>query len=236
MIQYDYLKPLYSIHVPKCAGSSFTRVLRRWFRFRLHFHYHDERRDRPPKRARMQSLRGGPRKGMCVHGHFNEDRGEGVFDYYPDAEQLITILRDPFDAHVSNYFYVRRKHVSQQGTFEAGALHPIIENDWSLDDYLTHSPTSFYPLFLPDMSPAACHEIMANRFLYVGVTEHLQLTIDRLAEILDKPAVSVPVENESAWGEPVPAGARERFYADNPVATAAYDYALKSNGLQPRAG
>lgn len=173
---------------------------------------------------------------MCVHGHFNEERGEGVFDYYPDAEQLITILRDPFDAHVSNYFYVRRKHVSQQGTFEAGELHPIIENDWTLDDYLNHSPTSFYPLFLPEMSPSTCQDVMASKFLYVGVTERLQLAIDRLADTLGKPAVSVPTENESAWDEPVPAGARERFYADNPVATAAYDYALASNGLPPRSG
>jgi len=45
-----------------------------------------------------------PKPGDCVHGHFNLGKGFGLIEYYPDADQVITVLRDPLEAALSHYF------------------------------------------------------------------------------------------------------------------------------------
>lgn len=84
-MSYNPEKPLISGHFPKCAGTSFNRVLRKWFGRKLLRHYVDEKTGRMPKRY---SLYGGmftkrPKVGLCIHGHFNRERGTGVDAYYP---------------------------------------------------------------------------------------------------------------------------------------------------------
>ena len=98
MIEYNKAEPLFSIHIPRCGGKSMTPWLAEIFPGSLGLHYFDEAKNRMPAKHKRQA-------GTCIHGHFNKARGFGVQDYYPQARQFITILRDPFEVLVSRYYY-----------------------------------------------------------------------------------------------------------------------------------
>lgn len=96
---YDPSKLLISLHVPKTAGTSFCTTLKTWFgEDGLRLHYRDA--DADPVRHTGISAR------ACVHGHFNRVRGIGALAYYPEAQQFITFLRDPFSRFVSQWRYL----------------------------------------------------------------------------------------------------------------------------------
>src|SRR5215207_10496370 len=98
---YNPEEPLVSIHVPKTAGMSVKACLEQWFGPKLFAHYPDEAASGAPIKHVLGA-------GTCVHGHFNKHRGFGVLDYYPEIRQWITFLRDPFEQHVSLFFYLRK--------------------------------------------------------------------------------------------------------------------------------
>src|SRR5262245_8731415 len=110
---YDPEKPLISLHIPKCGGTSFRAVLQHWFGPNLYRHCFYERLTKPPRKYDLEG-------GMCIHGHFNRKRQIGVSDYYPEVDQFITILRDPFEMTVSRYFYAKGKGATR---FRDG--HPV---------------------------------------------------------------------------------------------------------------
>lgn len=61
------------------------------------------------------------------------------------------MVRDPFEIHVSTYFYVHKAWEHQRpGGFRGGRPHPIIENGWSLNDYLEHRSESYLLRFFPE--------------------------------------------------------------------------------------
>ncbi|HDP94569.1 MAG TPA: hypothetical protein ENN40_04315 [Candidatus Aminicenantes bacterium] len=228
MKTYSREKPLISMHVPKCAGSSMRQVLRRWFKGNLLLHYQDESQNRAPERhslaRRFMMLR--RRTGICIHGHFDNMRGTGVDDYYPGMDQLIAILRDPFDLHVSTYFYVKRESRNGgRGAFLDGMAHPIVKNRWTLEEYLDTIRKSFLCRFLPPgLSPGNYRRVLEERFLYIGMMERFQRSVDALARQLDMPSVYVHSENVSPWDEPVPAGTREEFIRHNLLEMGIYQY------------
>ncbi len=229
MVPYDPSQPLISIHIPKCAGQSFRDVLRRWFGRKLYFHYHNERRNKPPRKVRLKTLlTGKARHGLCIHGHFNHQRSEGVDDYYPGTTQAITILRDPFDAHVSNYFYVKGQARADHRGFQAGSAHPIIANNWNLTDYLEYSPRSFFGAFLPRMTQDDYQEVLRQTFTHIGIAEELQHSVDRLADWLGIPRQTVGRINQSEYDEDIPAGAREKFDEQNALERAVYEFVRSS--------
>src|SRR6185312_9901072 len=99
MKAYDRDAPLISLHIPKTGGTSLFRILQGWFGDRLMRHY--AQNGAPPQRHALT----GP---ICVHGHFNAALGVGVPQYYPDAPQFMTFLREPFERYVSQWFAMRR--------------------------------------------------------------------------------------------------------------------------------
>lgn len=233
MKSYDPKEPLISIHVPKCAGTSFSNVLKFWFGKGFYQHYHDERQNKPPVKHALynDSARQEFKHGMCVHGHFNNARGNGVRDYYPETNQFITILRDPFSLHLSDYFYVKR--LAQSGdAYRAGEQHDIIEKGWSLADYLREEKESYLCQFLPsDITLDNYKQVLEERFIFVGITENLQESVIALASRLGYPALRVPVSNESKWDEEIPDGALDDFTENNPLEMAIYNYAKNSFSL-----
>lgn len=234
MKKYDPKKPLISIHIPKCAGSSFSAILKTWFGKGFLRHYHDEKNDIAPVRHDLKS-RLFFRKfkpGICIHGHFNNDRGNGIQDYYPEVDQFITILRDPFDLHMSNYFYVKREgKYMGKGAYRSGKKRPVLKNVLSVEEYLARSKKSFIKSFLPrDITLDNYQELLENQFLYIGIMENFQNSVNILANKLGFATVTVPRENVSNWEEPIPEGAREEFIANNPLEMAVYEYALNNFG------
>jgi hypothetical protein len=218
MKPYDPKKPLISIHIPKCAGSSFSEILETWFKEKYLRHYHSEKKNIPPKKHKLCP-------GLCVHGHFNSKRGNGLLDYYPEVNQLISIIRDPFDLHLSTYFYVRRMAKKDGNFYWGGKKHRIIENGWNIEGYLREAKKSYICNFLPaDIDFNNYRQILKNRFIYIGITESLQNSIDILSKILGFNSISVSHTNVSEWNESIPAGAREEFERNNPLETAIYRY------------
>lgn len=224
---YDPKSLLVSLHIPKCAGTSFSKVLQTWFGDNYFAHYHDEKQNLFPEKIANEGLT----SGVCVHGHFNHPRGQGVEDYYPDVKQMITFIRDPFDLHVSTYFYVKKELLVQgAGAFSSGKKHPIVLNNWTLSEYLEHSKKSYLCNFLPkDITLENYREILMARFLFIGITEKLQHSINVLAMKLGFPSIEVPYANESDWAEVVPEGAREVFEANNKLEVAIYNFVKQMN-------
>ena len=224
-MEYDPKKPLISIHIPKCAGSSFSEILKKWFGRKLRKHYPNGKLGLKPIKHNLYSgvFKKEPIKGLCIHGHFNHQRGNGVKDYYPDADQFITIIRDPFNLHLSTYFYIKRQRKKGSG-FREGKIHPVLLNEWSLEEYLHGITKSYICDFLPPEINLQNYKEILDRFLFIGITEELQKSIDKLAEKLGFHSVSMVERNKSDWDEQIPEGARQIFTENNRLEMAIYDY------------
>jgi hypothetical protein len=227
---YDPKKPLISIHIPKCAGTSFTAVLREWFGNSLLLHYFNERWNIPPRRYALKRIFSNEfKEGLCIHGHFNRRRGVGVEDYYPEVRQFITVMRDPFDLHLSNYFYLKRGQSTDSGEhYQAGRINPVAAENWTLAEFLGRKKTSYIRNFLPEQVTLNNYrELLDEYYLAIGVMDDLQRSVDHIALVLGFPSVAVEHRNISDWDEDIPAGAREEFIRNNPLEMAVYQYALE---------
>lgn len=180
-----------------------------------------------PKKHRIYKLfnRNLMRPDICIHGHFNGKRGNGVLDFYPEIDQYITILRDPFQIHLSNYFYVKREN---DKAFWAGKLNNIIADSYDIERYLSENKKSFIlNFFPPDIDLNNYCQILEKKFVYIGVIEDLPGSIEHLAEKLGFSHLTVPVENVSQRTEEIPHGARDEFIKNNPLEMAIYEYAIE---------
>lgn len=183
MQNYDPDKLLVSIHIPKCGGTSFTSCLEQFFGEHLHLHYPDDPKPGPPTQTTQRPL-------TCVHGHFYHHRWAiGALDYYPDASQFITMLRDPFEMALSGYYFRRRLGDLGEVTLQQHL------------DELLDTPRLFNYLGLPfdlwKSSEDAIQEWLEQRFLWIGLTERFQESVDLLAMKLGKASPKIPVDNVS---------------------------------------
>lgn len=224
MQTYNPSLPLISIHIPKCAGTSFRAVLQTWFGQNLLWHYHDEVHNTPPVKHNLREgflgLR--YRHQICIHGHFNRVRHNGVEDYYPDVKQRVTIVRDPFEVHLSNFFFIKRL---QEMAYSAGKKNPLVNPDYALTDYLRDQKKSYLLAFFPvDISLDNYKKIINDRYIYIGLAEDLQTSVNVLARKLGFTPVAVPTANESPRTQAIPAEAGEEFIQNNPLEMAIYNH------------
>lgn len=226
MRTYDPKSALISLHIPKCAGASLWTVLSTWFGRRFHPHYFREADGTMPRKARLNGWFGQPLKRVCVHGHFNANRGFGVWDYYPDAGQFITVLRDPFEIHLSNFFYLKR--MGHKMHRDGAPLPRAVDDDYDMQAYLDEHPRSFMTATLPfDFTEDNFTDLIEEHFVYVGIAEALQATVDGLAERLGFASFPVPKTNVSEHTQQPPPDARDRFRENNPLEFAVYEYARR---------
>ena len=87
-----------SVHVPKCAGTSFRHALREYYGDGLWLNY-GTIFSREQFRAELI-----PAGTLCIHGHFFAD----AFDDLRQERRLITWVRHPVDRLVSNYYHFLR--------------------------------------------------------------------------------------------------------------------------------
>jgi hypothetical protein len=214
MKPYDKSKPLISLHIPKTGGASFGNVLKRWFGDKLYKHRIDGKLNIMPPRRNLEG-------GMCVHGHFNPFRKNGVRDYYPEVDQFIMVLREPFEQHISLYFFEKGQGDQK---FKCGKPAPIEEPD--LKTYLEERRAWSRHFMGFELTLDNYKEILEKYFVYIGITEDLQTSVNVLAKKLGFDPVTLRYVNVSNHDEEVPPGMREEWMKNHPLEYALYEYAL----------
>jgi hypothetical protein len=207
--------PVYIFHhIPKCAGTSLISALRRWFFVVKDYtrYYHPEELPYFIKHpVNIQSLR----SYHCLCGHFALSETH-IHKRYPGVLQdqnvkIFTFIRDPLEVKISLYYYEKKRgqregisleqHLLERGNYIAGVL------DCTLDNY---------------------KEVL-DRYFFIGITEHLQLSMDKLAVLLNKRKVKLPVLNPSRRDSQVsslPSEIVSRFKAANELDYRIYAYCL----------
>lgn len=178
MRRYDPGQPLVFVHVPKTAGTSVRQVFAGWFGDGLILHYHDEVAGRPPGRSPLFD-RHSPAAPVCLYGHFNAARGFGVTDAHADATQFVSLLRDPFEAACSAYFYLRR--VARKWR-DPGAVPPP-----GLPAWLARTPPNMLAHFPRPVTRDNYRDLIEEFFVEIGVTEQLAESLARIARHLGRP-------------------------------------------------
>jgi hypothetical protein len=227
MRAYDPSQPLIFTHIPKCAGSSFVRLLRQWFGTGYHKLNQDETRDIELPRVATQDAAGNWLPDVrCIHGHFNHGRRYGLPYYYPEVSQYITVLRDPFDIVVSMYFFFKKRSLAGEFLFRGRPV-DIREHYPSVEYYVRDYPYWLYDHWPQDVNLTNYRRKLSEHFVYIGVFEDMPRSIERLAGILGKRPIELPRVNASEYDEPIPVHLRDRFHADYPLLTKTYEFALE---------
>lgn len=228
-LSYDRRKPLFSLHLPKCGGNSVASLLESFFGDRFHRHYYDEMHAKKPPRCTL-----GP--DSCVHGHFDARRGVSVRDYYPEADQFITFVRDPFEARVSSYFFIRRL-AREKSYFDQGR--PAIPELKSLEKFLlagvdgSYDPSAWSPQLPMELTLADFRQKMESSFVYIGVVEDMDRSADVMAHRLGYEPVPGRHQNKTERDEEVDGSLRELFIRSHPLEYAIYEYALERYSALP---
>ena len=221
MREYERSNPLIVVHIPKTAGNSCREVFADWFGQGFLPHYYDEVAGNMPEKREWASLCNSPCP-VAIFGHFNRRRGFGVEDYYPQATQFVTFLRDPFERAVSNYFFLR--HAAK------GWLNQSAVPQGDLESYLRGLPAEMTMLnFMPsDLTLDNYSDILEQRYVEIGVVEHMDTSMQRIASKLGFAGreLTIPHLNVSERDQRVPYELRAEFAHERPLEFAIYDYAL----------
>jgi len=222
MRQYDPGLPLIFSHVPKTAGVSVRSKFVDWFGKNLLTHYkpHSE----PVAKHDLQNPPV-PNKPVVVFGHFNRRRGFGIEQYYPQVNQFIAIVREPWEREISAYFY-------RLGNVEKNPIFKEITKI-SLEEYLATWPNK-YPNFAPTLStylPLPCdlnnyREMIESQFVEIGISEQLPESMKRISEKLglQLDISDLPHLNTSRRTVQIPMHIKKDFEARNPLDYAIYNY------------
>jgi hypothetical protein len=160
----------------------------------------------------------------CIQAHFHHGHGFGLPYFYPEIDQYVTILRDPFDLMVSMYFFIKGR--SKQGKFWfRGRPVDITETYPSIESYVRNYPYWMYSHLPQNLTLANYRQQLSKQFVYIGIFEDLQNSINRLAEKLGQSPVKLPLSNASQYDETVPEELRQQFYFDYPLPKRIYDFA-----------
>lgn len=216
MKDYDPSLPLIAIHVPKTAGTSVRNIYEDWFRSGFLEHYITP--PEQPKKYDLNALHSRERP-VVVYGHFNSKKNFGVQDVYPEVEQFVTILRDPFDRAVSRYFYVKGIDKKSGGSSTSES---------ELREVLRHQDPKWGMLcqFPRQVTMENYKEIIERYFIDIGTTEYLEESLTRVSKKLGKTfsPTSLPVLNVSRRNAAVPEDLREEFINANSLEYAVYNY------------
>ena len=234
MRPYDPEQPLIYTHIPKCAGSSVVRLLKHWFQNDYHKLNQDETQDILLPRVATRDNDGNWLPHVkVIHGHFNHGRGYGLPYFYPEINQYFTILRDPFDVLVSMYFFAKGR--SREGKFwYRGAAVDLREVYPSVEHYVRSYPYWLFDHLPVDITLANYREKLAEKFVYIGVFEDLQTTVNHLAGMLGREPAELPHVNVSTYDEPIPEHLREQVYHDYPLLKRLHEFALETYRELPR--
>lgn len=217
MQNFDPNKSLIFIHVPKSGGRSVAEVAKAWFPGQFRPHYYNEQAAQMPPKHDLRALEAAGTPPV-IYGHFNKLRGFGVEQYYPDVDQFMTVLRDPLELMISNYFYVRKVAAGWQDQSR------VPRGD--LKDSIARDPVNMLNHFPRDVTLENYKDIIETYFVEVGLTEFLPESLRRMAEKTGKSFDPNSLEHRNATerDETVPDDIRDVFREAHPLEYAVYDY------------
>ena len=167
---------LISVHLPKTAGTSFERSLRRHFGAQLERRYADKPLHHHPLRRNLRAAREGlcgrhrqeAAGPACIHGHFLP------LSYRHLAHRadvrFVTWLREPIDRLLSHYHYWRRAADSDardtlQDPMQDKVQRRMREENWSFEQFAQRRE-------LRNVYRAFLWGFPVERFDFIGITEH----------------------------------------------------------------
>ena len=223
---------LISVHIPKCAGTSFSTILARIYGKS----YLGEHEDQPMDPAMLfqkdfatwkdeQDRKPAAPGIRCIHGHF----WAGKYDKQaPDAKR-ITWLRHPIKRLVSHYYFWLTKPELPH------SLHKyFIENKLSLVEFaqLPQLRNIMQSIFLRDRT--------LDEFDFVGIQEHFQEDLDWLCQHMKWPRQTMPEERRTVHKDYKPEAldpdTEKKLRALNEADLALYEAALqmRARRMAPR--
>jgi hypothetical protein len=157
----------------------------------------------------------------CVSAVFDQSFSMGVPECLPADHQLVSFVCDPFTLAVDEY-----QRQSQQSDFwHRGQRIEFSQRFPTLDAFLDRYPNWLYDRLPQNLTLANLSEKMGDEFLFVGVLETLQESVDQLAQTIGQPTMKLT----TSWndGETVVGSEsqRQKFYAHYPRPKAIYDFA-----------
>lgn len=215
MIAYQKHEPLIFIHVPKTAGTSVRLIFRSWFGDGLLHHYADGNTGALPEVVELVHPEGNDRP-VCLYGHFNQNRGFGIPGRYDFVRQYITIVREPIEQAISEYFYIRKvgQNWKDQNRIPG-------EN---LERHLNSARPNFLNHFPKIITEENYRDVIEEKFVSVGTTEKLDATMDLFAKRLGFHLTSIPRENVTIRDQEVSQTCREAFIERNQLEYLVYNY------------
>jgi hypothetical protein len=165
---------LISVHVPKCAGTSFRHVLHSiygneiWYNYGSIFAREQARPELVPAGTKM------------IHGHFLADSFDGLFP----ERQLLTWVRHPVERLVSNYYHFLRAPDMRDDCCRA--LH---ERKLSLREFADLD-------WMQNMATRYLAGKAVTDFRFVGITEHFEESMRHFSSLLGfRTVMMLPREN-----------------------------------------
>jgi hypothetical protein len=220
MREYDRTSPLIVIHIPKAAGSSVKNIFKLWFGNALYDHYFDELAGFPPPKRNLDLLHSLDRP-LAIYGHFNRLRGFGIEHYYPEVQQFITILRDPFESAISSYYYIRKNGPN----WKDQARVPKAD----LRQFLLDTPPNMLNQFPRTVTRDNYRDQIEELFIEVGIMERLSESVHLIAKKLGMPFEEewLPHVNVTDRDQPHPQDLQEEYAKWYPLEFEVYGYAFR---------
>lgn len=214
-LRKDRSSPRYIFHhIPKCGGTSAVDALTNWFivlkDYPLGWSDEDNYCIYRKFCARPIDLNQVKPYQLLV-GHYHLENSF-LHQRYPNWKKkgyrLFTFLRDPLELQISLYYYeIRNKRISAEEPIEERLL---LRQNFIAS--LMHCNNSNYLEVL-------------HQYHFIGIVEKYQESFDRLARLMNKPAVKLKIYNESPRQDyQLSESFIARFKARNQLDYKIYDY------------
>jgi hypothetical protein len=221
---------LISVHVPKCAGTSFQQALDRAYTPEAIFYDYTDRPGDPAspmhldpegflrrQRDEVPKVIAGKK---VAHGHLYIRKYDGI-----KAAHRITFLRHPVDRAISQYFYWLKL-----------ARHGHKLHDYFLDNQLSLLEFARLPLVRYLYTRAYFREVDMGIFDFIGSYENIEQNVQKLGTLLGKDLrlERVNVNRSSSYEQRQREIQSDKTTLDQLRASLAEDVAFYETALQRR--